>query len=84
MKKKQLIALLLCGIMAVGAFSGCGGGEAADSSAAEEKTQGPENDTIENGVVNGVWNKEGLGIVGDGQEFSWRVLVDDSCSTGEW
>ena len=84
MKKKQLIALLLCGIMAVGAFSGCGGGEAADSSAAEEKTQGPENDTIENGVVNGVWNKEGLPIVADGQEFSFTVLVDDNSSTGEW
>lgn len=90
MKKKQLMALLLSGVMAAGVFAGCGGsgGDNASTSTGGDATAekySPENDKVdENGVVNGKWNKEGLPIVADGQEVSCTVFVDDSSSTGEW
>lgn len=84
MKKKQLIALLLCGAMAAGVFAGCGD-KKAGSTEDKAATYNPANDKVdENGVVNGKWNREGEKVTADGQEFGFTVFCDDSTATGEW
>ena len=82
MKKKQIIAFMLCGVIAASGLAGCGGKK--DGAAAGEFKTAADDKVDENGKVNGVWNKEGLPIVDEGTEFSFSIFCDDNSESKDW
>lgn len=82
MKRKQMLAFLLCGVMAASlGLTSCGEKKDAE----KEVTQaGPAEDKVdEDGKVNGVFYEKGLPVVDEGT-YSFSIFVDDSSSTGEY
>ncbi len=82
MKRKQLMALLLCGVMAASfGLTACGEKKEASQETAEANAEG---DTVdEDGKVNGVFYEKGLPVVDEGT-YTFSIFVDDSSSTGEF
>lgn len=75
MKRKQMMALLLCGVMAASLGLTACGGEKKDPAKETANASAAEDTVDEDGKVNGVFYEKGLPVVDKG-DYKFSIFVD--------